>query len=207
MYLFIISREKGRFTAGHVCSVAIFFAVLVSQGWPGKRDYMKNFQPGCHVITNLKLIFVAFRGLFTWRGGTQVTGSTLLAELLREGQLFIHFFTSTLKCLHDRQGHRPTRVNLPASQGYPPRPAIFSASKRLSPGHPSRWAISVDLKPAKMVSPYKRGEYYRSVYFSKASAVKEDHSKSSDDKTRISREPDVEPVNQQMRKDTTSPVL
>ena len=42
-----------------------------------------------------------------------------------------------------------------------------------------------------MVAPYKRGEYYRSVYFSKASAVEEDHSKSPDDKTRISREPDV----------------
>ena len=27
-------------------------------GWPGKRDYMENFQPGCHVIA--KLIFVAF---------------------------------------------------------------------------------------------------------------------------------------------------
>ena len=45
-----------------------------------------------------------------------------------------------------------------------------------------------------MVAPYKRGEYYRSVYFSKASTVKEDHSKSSDDETRISREPDVEDV-------------
>ena len=44
------------------------------------------------------------------------------------------------------------------------------------------------------MAPYKRGEYYRSVYYSKASTVKEDHSKSSDDETRISREPDVEGV-------------
>ena len=44
----------------------------------------------------------------------------------------------------------------------------------------------------KIVAPYKRGEYYRSVYLSKASTFKEDHSKSSDDETRISREPDVE---------------
>ena len=42
------------------------------------------------------------------------------------------------------------------------------------------------------MAPYKRIEYYRIVYFSKASTVEEDHSKSSDDKTRISREPDVE---------------
>ena len=110
----------------------------------------------------------------------------------REGQLFIHFFTNTLKCLHDRQGHRPTRINLSASQGHPHRRAIFCASKRLSQGHPSRSAISVDLKPAKMVALYKRIEYYRIVYLSKASAVEEDHSKLSDDKTRILRELDVE---------------
>ena len=67
----------------------------------------------------------------------------------------------------------------------------INPSSRATPGGP-RWAISVDLKAAKMVAPYKGGEYYRSVYFSKASAVEEDHSKSSDDKTRISREPDVE---------------
>ena len=39
------------------------FCCLGLPGWPGKRDYMKNFQPGegrpgCHVIA--KLIFVAF---------------------------------------------------------------------------------------------------------------------------------------------------
>ena len=43
-----------------------------------------------------------------------------------------------------------------------------------------------------MAAPYKRGEYYRSVYLSNASTVKEDHRKSSDDETRVSIEPDVE---------------
>ena len=42
------------------------------------------------------------------------------------------------------------------------------------------------------MAPYKRGEYHRSVYFSKASTVKEDHNKSPDDETRIAREPNVE---------------
>ena len=31
---------------------------LNGPGWPGKRDYMEKFQPGCHVIA--KLSFVAF---------------------------------------------------------------------------------------------------------------------------------------------------
>ena len=43
-----------------------------------------------------------------------------------------------------------------------------------------------------MAGPYKRGESYRSVYLSNASTVEEDHSKSSDDETRVSIEPDVE---------------
>ena len=35
-----------------------FFCCPRLPGWPGERDYMENFQPGCHVIA--KLIFVVF---------------------------------------------------------------------------------------------------------------------------------------------------
>ena len=45
-----------------------------------------------------------------------------------------------------------------------------------------------------MAAPYKRGEYFRRVYLSKASTAEEDHSKSSDDETRISREPDIDDI-------------
>ena len=142
VYLFIISRKKGQFTAGQVCYVTNFL-----QSWFSRAGLVNAI---------------------TWK------------KLALPGQLFIHFF-GTLKCLHDRQGHRSAQFTLSAFQGHPPRRAIFCASKRLSQGHPSRSAISVDLKPAKMVAPYKRIEYYRTVYLSKASAVEEDHNKLSDD--------------------------
>ena len=64
-----------------------------------------------------------------------------------------------------------------------------------------------------MVAPYKRGEYFRNGYLSKASTVEEDHSKSSDDETRLSRETDIDDigsvveVSQEMRKNWTSPTL
>ncbi|KAJ7360007.1 hypothetical protein OS493_019094 [Desmophyllum pertusum] len=45
-----------------------------------------------------------------------------------------------------------------------------------------------------MAAPYKRGEHFRRVYLSKASTVEEDHSKSSDNETRISREPDIDDI-------------
>ena len=45
-----------------------------------------------------------------------------------------------------------------------------------------------------MVAPYKRGEYFRNGYLPKASTVEEDHSKSSDDETRLSRETDIDDI-------------
>ena len=45
-----------------------------------------------------------------------------------------------------------------------------------------------------MAAPHKRGEYFRRVYLSKASTVEEDHSKSSDNETRVAREPDIDDI-------------
>ena len=45
-----------------------------------------------------------------------------------------------------------------------------------------------------MTAPYKRGKHFRHVHLSKVSTVEEDHSKSSDDETRISREPDINDI-------------
>ena len=45
-----------------------------------------------------------------------------------------------------------------------------------------------------MSAPYNRGEYFRNGYLSKGSSVEEDHSKLSDDETRISRELDIDDI-------------
>lgn len=46
----------------------------------------------------------------------------------------------------------------------------------------------------KMAAPYKHGKHFRCAFPSKASTVKEDHSKSSEDDTRIPRKPDIDDI-------------
>ena len=72
--LYCLKKKRTIYNWARLFWANFFFAVLVSNAGPVNAITW----PGCQVIANLKLIFVAFKDLFTWRGGggggTQVTG-------------------------------------------------------------------------------------------------------------------------------------
>ena len=144
-----------------------------------------------------KIIFLLLFLLLTSSNFIQIhiyprLNTTLLKSLDVESSRACLHGQSTLKCLHDKC-YPPTRITLSACQDHLRWRAIFSACKRSPQGHPSRRAFSVDLK-THANAPYKRGDYFRRVYSSKASTVEEDLSKSSDDETRVSRELDIDDI-------------